>query len=128
VTAPVTIEIDPSSPTPPYEQVRSQIESLIISGALPAGTKLPTIRQLANDLGLAANTVARTYRELEAAGLVVTGARSGTSVAPGPPQLAAAQIRERARAAAHRYLTATRALGLSMEDAVATLRSLPPGG
>ena len=53
------------------------------SGDLPAGTRLPTVRALAADLGLAANTVARAYRELESDGVVVTEGRRGTFVASG---------------------------------------------
>jgi DNA-binding transcriptional regulator YhcF (GntR family) len=75
------IEVDPASPTPPYEQIRAQIATMVEAGALPAGTQLPTIRQLAADLGLAANTVARAYRELEVQGLVVSRVRHGTTVA-----------------------------------------------
>ncbi len=64
----LTISVDPSSPTPPYEQLRQQLAQLIELGTLTDGTRLPPVRQLAADLGLAAGTVARTYRELEAAG------------------------------------------------------------
>lgn len=77
------------SPTPPFEQVRSQIASLIVDGALEEGQRLPPVRQLAGDLRLAPGTVARAYKELEAAGMVVTRRAAGTRVAPGhaaPPQ------------------------------------------
>lgn len=66
------VEIDSSSSVPAYEQVRAQIAAKISSEELPAGTKLPTIRGLAAALGLAVNTVAHAYRELEAAGLILT--------------------------------------------------------
>ena len=120
------VEVDPSSPVPPYEQLRRQIEAMILSGVLPAGTRLPAIRQLANDLGLAMNTVARVYRELESTGRVTTGARNGTTVAAQPPRVATAEVRARARDAAREYLVSMRALGLSLEDAIAALRNLPP--
>lgn len=74
--------IDHDSPTPPYEQVRSQIVALVQSGDLAPGTRLPTVRRLAGDLGLAANTVARAYRELERAGIVETRGRHGTFIGP----------------------------------------------
>jgi len=74
------LSIDPVSPTPPYEQVRSQIETLIRTGELARGTRLPTVRQLSLDLCLAVNTVARAYKELEAAHLVETRGRNGTFV------------------------------------------------
>ena len=60
------ITVDITSGVPPYEQIRTQIASLIATGALPAGTRLPTVRDLATDLGVAVGTVARAYRELEA--------------------------------------------------------------
>lgn len=76
----VRIVIDLSTATPPYEQIQSQIASLIAVGELAQGTRLPTVRSLAADLGVAAGTVARAYKELEAAGLVATNRRQGTVV------------------------------------------------
>jgi GntR family transcriptional regulator len=64
------IFVDLRSAVPPYEQIRSQISSLVAVGALAPGSRLPTVRSLAADLGIAAGTVARAYKELEAAGLV----------------------------------------------------------
>jgi DNA-binding transcriptional regulator YhcF (GntR family) len=74
----ITLEAD--SPVPPYEQVRAQIAEQVRDQRLPAGTKLPTIRRLADDLGLAPNTVARAYRELEHDGVIETRGRHGTFV------------------------------------------------
>ena len=74
------IDIDASSAVAPYEQVRASVTALVRSGQLPAHTRLPAVRRLAVDLGLAANTVARAYRELEAAGVVETRGRLGTFV------------------------------------------------
>lgn len=72
-------------PTPPYEQLRRQLIELIRYGVLAPGDRLPPLRQLAADLGLAVGTVARTYRELEVAGLVVSRRGGGTRVAAAPP-------------------------------------------
>jgi DNA-binding transcriptional regulator YhcF (GntR family) len=77
------ITVDPHSDAAPFEQIRSRLADLIDSGTLAEGTRLPTVRGLASDLGVAVNTVARAYRELEAEGLVVTASRAGTVVAPG---------------------------------------------
>lgn len=89
-----------ADPTPPYEQLRRQLAELIRYGRLAPGDRLPPLRQLAADLGLAVGTVARTYRELEAAGLVVSRRGGGTRVAaasaPGPDPTAA--LRDRAAA------------------------------
>jgi GntR family transcriptional regulator len=119
------VEIDPHSLAPAYEQVRHQIEALVVSGALPAGARLPTIRQLANDLGLAVNTVARAYRELEAVGIVATGLRHGTSVTAQAPRIAATSLRERAARAARDYIATLASLGLSLNDAIAAIHELP---
>ena len=73
-------QIDHDAEVPPFEQARSQIAGLIAAGDLPSGTRLPTVRALAGELGLAVNTVARVYKELEADGLVVTEGRRGTFV------------------------------------------------
>jgi GntR family transcriptional regulator len=72
-------------PTPPYEQLRRQLVELIRYGVLAPGDRLPPLRQLAADLGLAVGTVARTYRELEMAGMVVSRRGGGTRVAAVPP-------------------------------------------
>ncbi len=84
MTAVVTIDTD--STVPPYEQLRSQLAFQVRSGRLAAGDRLPTVRQLARDLGLAKNTVVRAYRELEQAGLVLGEGRRGTIVTARPNQ------------------------------------------
>ena len=79
------VQIDLRSPVPPFEQIRARIADLVAAGELPAGTRLPSIRALAGDLGIAPNTVVRAYRELEAAGVVRTARGKGTVVADAPP-------------------------------------------
>ena len=74
------IEVDLASPVPPYEQVRGQLAGYVDAGVLAPGDRLPSIRQLANDLGVATNTVQRAYRELESQGLIQTRGRHGTVV------------------------------------------------
>ena len=71
------IVIDPRSPVPPFEQLRVQLLAQVQSGELAPGARLPTVRRLADDLGIAPNTVARTYRELEASGIIETRGRNG---------------------------------------------------
>jgi GntR family transcriptional regulator len=86
VSAPAPrLVVDTGSATPPYAQLHRQLETAVRAGALAPGQRLPPIRQLARDLGLAVGTVARAYRELEAAGLVVGSRGGGTRVAPGLP-------------------------------------------
>ena len=120
------IAIDGTSPVPPYEQIRSQLATQIGDGTLPAGTRLPTVRRLAGDLGLAVNTVARAYKELEAAGLVTARARAGTVVSA-----AGDQSRARLVDAARDYAHQARALGIDAHDAlglVAAALQIDPAG
>ncbi|GAB3700409.1 GntR family transcriptional regulator [Mariniluteicoccus flavus] len=74
------IVIDPGLPAPPFEQIRDQIAAARTTGEFPAGHRLPPVRHLATELGVAANTVARAYRELEAAGVIETRGRHGSFV------------------------------------------------
>jgi len=74
------VSVDTSSPVPAYEQIRAQVEAMADTGALPAGTRLPPIRQLAADLGLAPGTVAKAYALLEKAGVTSTHRRRGTLI------------------------------------------------
>lgn len=116
------LDVDTASPVPAYEQLRSQLAGLIGSGQLPVGHRLPTIRQLSADLGLAPGTVARVYRELEAEGFVSSRVRHGTVVAPAP-RASAAVVRDQVGDAAASYAATARRLGLSLDDAVAAVRS-----
>ncbi|WTW94832.1 GntR family transcriptional regulator [Streptomycetaceae bacterium NBC_01309] len=108
------ITLDPQSQQPPFEQVREQIAEQARTGVLPAGTKLPTVRALAADLGLAVNTVARAYRELEADSVVETRGRNGTFVAA-----VGDTARREAAAAAGEYARRAVRLGLGHDDALA---------
>ncbi|GAA2093522.1 GntR family transcriptional regulator [Microlunatus panaciterrae] len=113
--------LDPTSTVPPYEQLRQQVARQIGSGELTAGSLLPTVRQLAADLGLAPNTVARSYKQLEADGLVITRGRRGTVVA-GLGEVTAA-----ARDAAVDFVTQMRVLGLSRDQTLRLLASVYDG-
>jgi DNA-binding transcriptional regulator YhcF (GntR family) len=77
----VTIAVDLESSVPPYEQVRVQMIDAVASGSVVAGTKLPTVRALAGALGIAPNTVARSYRELERDAVIETRGRAGSFIA-----------------------------------------------
>lgn len=83
------LRVSLESAVPHYEQVRAQIAAAVSAGAIRAGDRLPTVRVLAADLGIASGTIARAYRELEAGGIVTTRRRHGTIVSdrgstPGP--------------------------------------------
>ncbi|GAA2528832.1 GntR family transcriptional regulator [Rarobacter incanus] len=87
------IGYDPASPLSPFEQVRTRIAAMVTGGDLRAGERLPTVRTLASELGLAVNTVARSYRELEAAGIIETRGRQGTFVSSAADHADQAQRR-----------------------------------
>ncbi|WP_405971257.1 GntR family transcriptional regulator [Streptomyces sp. NBC_00988] len=110
----MTLKIHIDDSAAPYEQVRAQISEQARAGALPVGYRLPTVRGLAESLGLAANTVAKAYRALEADGVIETRGRNGTFVA------AAGSAAEReASLAAQAYAEKVRRLGLTESDALA---------
>jgi GntR family transcriptional regulator len=109
----LTLVVDTASPVPPYEQLRAQIATHVADGDLPAGTRLATVRQLAADLGLATNTVARSYRELEADGVIATHGRRGTFVRSQVVSSPPAAIRDLAQD----YAASARKLGATCAEA-----------
>jgi DNA-binding transcriptional regulator YhcF (GntR family) len=111
------ITIDTHSATPPFEQLRVQLVDQVQSGELAAGTRLPTVRKLAEDLGLAPNTVARAYRELEADHFIETRGRNGSFVSA---QGDAAQ--KQAQEAARAYADRVRKLGIPTSQALAYVK------
>ncbi len=113
----VSVQIHIEDGAPPYEQVRAQIAEQARSGALPVGYRLPTVRGLAETLGLAANTVAKAYRALEADGVIETRGRNGTVIAA----VGSAAEREVA-AAAEVFAERVRRLGVGEEVALAAVR------
>jgi GntR family transcriptional regulator len=120
----VNLDVDTGSAVPPYDQIRAQLTSLITSGALPAGTRLPAIRQLAGDLGLAPGTVARAYRELEQAGLAASRGRHGTRVTePAGATAAPAPHRPQLDEAAAAFAQAASRSGSNLDQAIAAVRS-----
>lgn len=106
------VTVDASSPVPPYEQLRAAIARLVATGELAVGSRLPTVRQLAADLGIAPGTVARAYRELEAEGILVTQGRHGTHVGTVPPRPPRAERQRRLAEAASAYALTVRELGV----------------
>lgn len=117
------LSIDPRSPVPPYEQMRSQVAAMVEDGSLPPGTRLPPIRTLAADLDLAPNTVARAYRELEEGGMVETRGRHGTFVLAAVRRRPSVREREvRLRAAAHAFAREVRILGADPPAALQSVR------
>ena len=112
--------VDDTSGAAPFEQVRDGIRAQVDDGTLAPGFRLPPVRTLATSLGLAANTVARAYKELEALGIVETRGRAGTFVR-------GSGVERSAREAAAAYVATVRALGLDDDAALdAVRRALRP--
>lgn len=127
------LQVDTTSPMPAYEQVRAQLVALIEGGVLSAGDRLPSIRQLAGDLGMATNTVQRAYRELETAGLIQSRGRHGTVVLSVPHGHGDAPIATPAmRHAAERLALEAHAAGNDLDAVLRAARaaflSLPKEG
>ncbi|WP_235491788.1 GntR family transcriptional regulator [Leifsonia sp. Root112D2] len=106
--------IDPKSATPPYEQLRVQVIEAVRAGELTPGTRLPTVRRLADDLGLAPNTVARAYRELERDEVIETRGRNGSFIAATGDA-----THRQAQLAATVYAERTAQLGVTRAEALA---------
>ncbi len=114
----VQFVVDPEGEHPPFEQLKAQVIGGIASGELIAGTKLPTVRALATELGIAPNTVARAYRELEADGLIETRGRNGTVI-----KAAAGDAAALAQLAAQEYAARVRELGVEASAALEYVRT-----
>ena len=112
----VAVRLEPDDPTPPYEQLRRQLVAAIESGVLAAGTRLPTVRQLAGDLGVAAGTVMRAYAALEENGLIVTRRGGGTAVSVSPPTLSDVERQRRLVELAASLVVQARRLGATDDD------------
>ena len=81
----VTINYKDSRPF--YEQVKAELRQLIVSGVLPPGEKLSSVRELAGQLAINPNTIQRAYRELESAGYIVSVPGRGSFVAERDAQV-----------------------------------------
>lgn len=114
------LTINPADASPPFEQIRRQLTLLIEAGELVPDERLPSVRQLAADLGVSNGTVARAYRELEAAEVVTTQRGGGTRVAPRAASVSASELED----AAQDYLTRARALGAGPDRAIQVLEIL----
>lgn len=112
------IALSPTGGTP-AEQIHSQLRGLITAGRLAADERLPSVRQLASDLGIAPGTVAKAYRQLEAEGLVASRVGAGTRVSRS-----AASVSRSVATAARTLADAARREGLTREDAERVLRAM----
>jgi GntR family transcriptional regulator len=111
----LALRVDAQDPTPPYEQLHRQLATAIAFGALASGTRLPSVRQLAADLGIATGTVMRAYSELESRGLVTTRRGGGTIVAETPGVLTPEERQRLLDSQATAFVANARLLGVSDE-------------
>lgn len=118
----LTVRLD--SPVPLADQIVAGVRDAIARGEVGAGDELPPVRQLAGDLGINLNTVARAYRELEAQGLVRTARGRGTRVTASREvrRETDAEQSERVSDGVRRALTDARLAGLSRAEALALVR------
>lgn len=123
--------VNSNDPTPIYAQLDRSIRAAIAQGKLAVGDRLPTVRQLAVDLRVNANTVAKVYAELERSGVLATQRGVGTFVLASPPSStqpkAAAARRERERQLrplVERLLADASAIGVSLPDILEYLEGL----
>lgn len=124
--------LQPNDPLPLYAQLERAIRQAIAIERLRVGDQLPTVRQMAVDLRINANTVAKVYAELERAGLLETRRGIGTFVKARAAALrtfARRHDRERElRTLAERFLAEAAVLGFSLDDLIEHLSSLQPKG
>jgi len=114
----LSLAVDATSATPPYEQIRMQVIEAVRTGALVPGDKLPTVRRLADDLGLAPNTVARSYRALEQDEVIETRGRLGSFVAATGDA-----THKQVQLAAVAYADRAKSLGVDADEALAIVRA-----
>lgn len=116
--------VNPHSGVPLYVQIEEQVKTAIASGVLEEGDRLPTVRELALELTINPNTVARSYRELERAGFIDTTPGRGTFVkAVKAPPMSEEERRRRLSSVVDVMLTEARALGFDEDDVVEAVRS-----
>jgi GntR family transcriptional regulator len=116
------VTVDPRDPTPIYAQLERGLRAAIVTGRLRPGDQLPTVRQLAVDLRLNANTVARVYGELERSGVLETRRGVGSFVAAAAERASSPRERERRlKAFVTRLLAEADAAGLTLDEVVSAL-------
>jgi len=118
----VSLEIDIHSQIPLYQQIMDRLRALVRQGELPPSTPLPSVRQLAADLDINANTVAKAYRLLEREGLLTTARRRGTLVAPRARDAAHLTVDSRLEEAVDRVLETAASLGVERAELLEALR------
>ena len=125
----IPLQLDFRSGIPIYVQIMDQIRQMVASGDLKQGDQLPTVRQLATDLRINWNTVARAYKLLDEAGLISTQQGRGTYIWEEPTEETMKQLKKKSlEELARTYLNETHRLGYSLEDAIEELKHIQTTG
>jgi GntR family transcriptional regulator len=119
MTAP--FRLDSSSGVPFYRQIIDQVLVALADGRLKPGAQLPTVRQLAVDLSINLNTVAKAYREMEIRGIVETQQGTGTFIAARQPDRDAGEKRKAVNDMVDRMIAHGQALGAGIDDLIEVL-------
>ena len=123
------LSIDPHDPTPIYAQLERGLRAAIATSRLRPGDQLPTVRQLAVELQINANTVARVYAELERANVIETKRGVGSFISATPAQAHPPREHERRlRTFVTRVLADAAAAGFTIDDVIAALHADRQGG
>ena len=115
------LEVDVRSPVAIYEQIIDSIQRLVREEKLIPGADLPSVRQLASDLEINPNTVARAYSLLEKDGIIETARRRGTRISDSAPSRARVSLASRIEDAVDRVVRETAHLGIDADDLVQAL-------
>lgn len=127
-----TLRIDPADPRPIWRQIEESVRHLVASGALAAGSAVPSVRDLARELQVNPATVSKAYQRLTDAGVLAVRRGEGTYVSEAPPDLPDTERSRKLREGALRYASLAVTLGASQEEAGEALeeawRGLAPFG
>ncbi len=121
---PRTVAVDPADPTPIWRQIEEGVRRLVVSGALPPGSVVPSVRELARELRVNPATVAKAYQRLTDAGVLLVRRGEGTYVTEAPPRLAEVERRRTLREGATRYVTLAVSIGVDRDRAVDELAAV----
>jgi GntR family transcriptional regulator len=124
MTTPLFVAVDPDLESPPFQQIADQLRGYVERGELRPGDALPTVRQLAADLGVAPNTVGRAYAELQQHGWLTSEGRRGTRVAARTPTMNARARTTALRDAVSRFVATLAHRGYADSEISAALREL----
>ena len=117
------LRIDPSDPRPIWRQIEEAVRHLVASGALPAASAVPSVRDLARDLQVNPATVSKAYQRLTDRGVLAVRRGDGTYVADRPPALSPEERGAKLGQAALRYASLAVTLGADREEAVASVEA-----